>query len=134
MNPNDAMVVVLKDILLCWLGFRFIYIVWISWYYIRYFKCVTTTNMLVFLSACLSCLPVCRSNFNGWFRSQGKHRSTLEFKSSGCAVITLFMTQVSVCQSQSNSQSYKVAPPFLQGGGGCWASNQILKRGGLTGP
>ena len=27
MNPSDAMVVVLKDILLCLLGFRFIYIV-----------------------------------------------------------------------------------------------------------
>ena len=27
MNPNDVMVVVLKDILLCLLGFRFIYIV-----------------------------------------------------------------------------------------------------------
>ena len=34
MNPNDVMIVVLKDILLCWLGFRFIYIVYISWYYI----------------------------------------------------------------------------------------------------
>ena len=30
MNPNEAMVVVLKDILLCLLGFRFIYIVYIS--------------------------------------------------------------------------------------------------------
>ena len=30
MNPNDAMVVVLKDILLCLLDFRFIYIVYIS--------------------------------------------------------------------------------------------------------
>ena len=30
MNANDAMVVVLKDILLCLLGFRFIYIVYIS--------------------------------------------------------------------------------------------------------
>ena len=29
MNPNDAMVM-LKDILLCFLGFRFIYIVYIS--------------------------------------------------------------------------------------------------------
>ena len=27
MNPNDALVVMLKDILLCLLGFRFIYIV-----------------------------------------------------------------------------------------------------------
>ena len=34
MNPNDVMVVVLKDILLCSLGFRFIYIVYISWYYV----------------------------------------------------------------------------------------------------
>ena len=33
-NPNDVMVVVLKEILLCWLGVRFIYIVYISWYYI----------------------------------------------------------------------------------------------------
>ena len=30
MNSSDAMVVVLKDILLCLLGFRFIYIVYIS--------------------------------------------------------------------------------------------------------
>ena len=30
MNPNEVMVVVLKDILLCLLGFRFIYIVHIS--------------------------------------------------------------------------------------------------------
>ena len=30
MNPNDALVVMLKDILLCLLGFRFIYIVDIS--------------------------------------------------------------------------------------------------------
>ena len=34
MNPNDAMVAVLKDILLCCLGFMLIYIVYISWYYI----------------------------------------------------------------------------------------------------
>ena len=30
MNPSDAMVIVLKDILLCLLGFRFMYIVYIS--------------------------------------------------------------------------------------------------------
>ena len=30
MNPHDAMVVVLKDILLCFLGVRLIYIVYIS--------------------------------------------------------------------------------------------------------
>ena len=34
MNPNDVMVVMLKDIILCWLGFTFISIVYISWYYI----------------------------------------------------------------------------------------------------
>ena len=32
MNPNDATVIVLKDILLCLFGLRFIYIVYISWY------------------------------------------------------------------------------------------------------
>ena len=71
-------VVVLKDIILCLLGF-IIYMI----LYIRRFKCFTTTNMLFFWS---TCLPVCQSNFNGWFRSQGKYRATLEFKSSGCAV------------------------------------------------
>ena len=30
MNPNDVMVVVLKDVLFCLLGFRFIYIVHIN--------------------------------------------------------------------------------------------------------
>ena len=30
MNPSDAMVIVLKDILICLLGFRFIYTVYIS--------------------------------------------------------------------------------------------------------
>ena len=30
MNPNDAIVVVLKDILLCLVGFRFMYIGYIS--------------------------------------------------------------------------------------------------------
>ena len=30
MNPSGVMVVVLKDIILCLLGFRFIYIVYIS--------------------------------------------------------------------------------------------------------
>ena len=41
--------------------------------------------MLVFLSACLSVCH-CQSNFSERFRSQGKYRATLEFKSSGCAV------------------------------------------------
>ena len=103
MNPNDVMVVVLKDIFWCWLGFRFIYIVYISWYYILYircFKCVTTTNMLVFWSSCLFCLLVCQSKFNGWFRSQGKYRATLECKSSGCAVSNNLIYDSSLSQSK----------------------------------
>ena len=34
MNPNDAMVAVLKDIILCLLGFRFLWVVYIRCYYI----------------------------------------------------------------------------------------------------
>ena len=59
MNPNDAMVVVLKDILLCLLGFRFMYIVYISWYYIQ-----DILNVLLpptCLSFCLPVLPLCLS-------------------------------------------------------------------------
>ena len=113
MNPNDVMVVVLKTILLCWLGFRFIYIV-----------CVTTTNMLVFWSASLSCLPVCQSNFNGWFRSQGKYRATLEFKSSGCAVTNNVIYDWSLSLSVSVKFTYCAPPPpFCRVGG--WASNHI---------
>ena len=43
------------------------------------------------------------------------------------------MTQISVCQTQSKSNSV-YPPPFVQGGDS--ASNQILKKGGggLTGP
>ena len=53
MNPNYVMVVVLKDIFLCWLGFRFIYIVYISWYYLS-----DVSNVLL-PPACLSFgLPV----------------------------------------------------------------------------
>ena len=103
--------------------------------YIRYFKCVTTTNVLVFWSASLSCLPVCQSNFSGWFRSQGKHRATLEFKSSGCAVSNNLIYDSSLCQSQSNSQSYIVCThPFLQGKGVVEPPTKFKKRGGLTGP
>ena len=108
MNPNDAMVVVLKDILLGLLGCRFIYIVYISWYYIK-----DVSNVLLpptcFWSACLSYLPVCQSNFNGWFRSQGKYRATPEFKSSGCAV----SNNLNYDSSLSLSVSVKVIPKFL---------------------
>ena len=56
----------LKVIILYLLGFRFIYIVYIGWYYIQVvsnvlvppkclcFKCDSTTKMLVFWFACLS--------------------------------------------------------------------------------
>ena len=64
---------------------------------------------IVFLSACLSCLPVCQSNFNGWFRSQGKYRATLEFKSSRCAV----SNNLNYDSSLSLSVSVKVIPKFL---------------------
>ena len=86
MNPNDVMGVVLKDIILCSLGFRFILVdIW---------------------SACLSCLPICQSNFNGWFRSQGNYRATLEFKSSGCVVSNNLIYDSSL----SLSVSVKVIP------------------------
>ena len=53
MNPNDVIVVVLKDVILCFLGFRFIYIVYVSWYYIQ-----DVSNVLL-PPTCLSfCLPV----------------------------------------------------------------------------
>ena len=104
--------------------------------YIRCFKCVTTTSMLVFWSACLCCLPLCQSTFNGWFRSQGKYRATLEFKSSGCAVSNNFFWLKS--QFVSFCQSYTVCTPhlFLQGEGGRGLNLQpnLQKRGGLTGP
>ena len=71
MNLNDAMVVVLKDILLCLL---------------RRFKCVTTTNMLVFWSASPVCLAVSQTTMDEPGHTQGKDRATLEFKSSGYSV------------------------------------------------
>ena len=73
--------------------------------------------MLVFWSACLSCLSVCQSYFNGWFRSQGKYRATLEFKSSGCAVSNNFIYDSSLSLSVSVLHSVH-PPPFLQGGWG----------------
>ena len=100
--------------------------------YIRCFKCVTTTSMLVFWSACLCCLPLCQSTFNGWFRSQGKYRATLEFKSSGCAVSNNFFWLKS--QFVSFCQSYTVCTPhlFLQGGGkGVEPPTKFTKAWGL---
>ena len=126
MNPNDVIVVVLKTILLCWLGFRFIYIVHISWYYIS-----DVSNVLL-PATCLSFgLPVCQSNFNGWFRSQGKYRATLEFKSSGCAVNNSLIYDSSLSLSVSVRFTY-CAPPLSVG----WGVEPLtkFKKGGLTGP
>ena len=70
MNPNDATVIVLKDILLCLFGLRFIYIVYICWYtaiyktlqmcYYHQHRCANS-NMLVFCLVCLSILSACLS-------------------------------------------------------------------------
>ena len=93
------------------------------------------TNMLVFWSACLSYLPVCRSNFSGSFRSQGKYWATLEFKSPGCAVSNNFISDSSLSLSVSVLHSVHTPPPLSKGQRGeGWASNQILKKRGSAGP
>ena len=96
--------------------------------YIRCFKCVSTTNILVLWSACLSCLPVCQSNFNGWFRSQGKYRATLEFKSSRCAVSNNLIYDSSLSLSVSVKVT-QCAPPKPK-----LSLQPNFKKGGLTGP
>ena len=64
-----------------------------------------------------------------------ENTATLEFKSSGCAVGSNLIYDSSLSLSVSVKQSkLQSCTPFLQGGGGCWASNQILKEEGLTGP
>ena len=80
---------------------------------------ILLSHLFVLLYSIHSCLPVCQSYFNGWFRSQGKYRATLEFKGSGCAVIT---------QSKLH---FVHPPPFLQGGGvgGGEPPAKFLKRG-----
>ena len=74
---------------------------------------------------CLSLLPACLSNFNGGFRSQGKYRATLEFKSFGCAVSS------NLIYDSSLSQSYIVCtlPPYSAGGE--VEPPTKLKKGGL---
>ena len=57
MNPNDAMVVVLKDILLCLLGFRFICtvdIIYKTFQMCYYHEHACLLVCLSLLSACLS--------------------------------------------------------------------------------
>ena len=95
----------------CFKGYSFMFVkFWVHihsldcWYYIQ-----DVSNVLLPPTCCLSCLPVCQSNFNGWFRSQGKHRAMLEFKSSGCAVNNNLIYDSSL----SLSVSVKVIPKFL---------------------
>ena len=53
-NPNDVMVVALKDILLCLLGFRFIYIHYKTFQMCYYHQYACLLVCLSLLSACLS--------------------------------------------------------------------------------
>ena len=103
MNPNDVMVLVLKDIISCLLGFRFIYIVYISCHYTTSYisEVLLPPTCLSFgLPVSLVCLSV------RCFRSQGKYRATLEFKSSGYAVSNNLIYDSSL----SLSVSVKVIP------------------------
>ena len=59
MNPNDVMVVVLEDIL-CLLGFRFIYILYISCIVYKTFQ-MCYYHQRACLLVCLSLLPACQS-------------------------------------------------------------------------
>ena len=80
MNPNDAMVIVLKNIILCLLGFRFIYIAYISWYYIW-----DVSNMLLPLT-CLSfglpVSPVCLSVSQTSMDDSGHKGNTVQLLNS----------------------------------------------------
>ena len=132
MNPNDVMVVVLKDILLCWLGFMLIYIVYISWYYIYDVSDVLLPPKCLSFGQSVSpaCLSVNQTSVNdsGHYGKAGQLLNSRVL--SVLKVITLFMTQVSVCQSQSKLHSVHPLPFYrVREGEGGRASNQILKRG-----
>ena len=60
MNHNDVMVVVLKDILLCLLGFRFIYIVILVDIIYKMFQ-LCYYHQHTCLLVCLPLLPACLS-------------------------------------------------------------------------
>ena len=115
MNSIDAMAVVLKYILLCFLGFRFINIVYVSWYYIyrrfkcvniyRRFKCVTTTSIACVL-ACLSLLSACLS-----VKLQWVIQVTMEIQSN--SRIQELSNNLYYGSSLSLSVSAKVIPKFL---------------------
>ena len=110
MNPNDATVIVLKDILLCLFGLRFIYIVYICWYTAIY----KTLQMCYYHQQQHACLllglpvyPVCLSVKLQWMIQVTKEIQgnswIQEFKSSGCAVsnnLKLWLKS-QFCQSQS---------------------------------
>ena len=82
--------------------------------HMRSCKCVTTTNMLVFWSSCLSCLPLCQSTSMDGSAHNGNTGPLLNSRVLGVLqVITLFMTQVSVSQSQL--KLYSVHPPSWRG-------------------
>ena len=106
MNSIDAMAVVLKYILLCFLGFRFINIVYVSWYYIyRRFKCVTTTSIACVL-ACLSLLSAYLS-----VKLQWVIQVTMEIQSN--SRIQQLSNNLYYGSSLSLSVSAKVIPKFL---------------------
>ena len=63
-----------------------------------------------FLVCCLSCLSVCQSNFSGLSRSQGKYRTILEFKSSGCDVSNNFIYDSTLSLSVSVLHSVHPIP------------------------
>ena len=87
--------------------------------------------------ACLLVSPACLCVSQTSMDDSGHKQNTGQLLNSRglgvLQVITLFMTQVSVCQSQSKLYSVHPPPPFCRGVGG-WASKQILKKAGFTGP
>ena len=79
---------------------------------------------------CLSFgLPVCQSNFNGWFKSQGKYRATLKFNSSGC-VGSNNLIYDSVCQSESKLSQNHLTHVLIQPSviaSNCFKATQVLR-------
>ena len=116
MSPSDAMLVVLKDILLCLLGFRSIYVYGYIYVYaytqliLVDIKYKTFQMCYQHQHACFFCLPVSpvwlSVSQTSMDDSQWKHRATLEFKSSGCVV----SNNLNYDSSLSLSVSVKVIP------------------------
>ena len=129
MNPNDVMLVVLKDIPLSWLGFRFIYIVYISWHYIQDVSNVLLPPTCLYFGlpvspACLSVSQTLKDDL-GHKGNTGQLFSG-QFMRLGFAVSNNLVWLNS--QFFSLSQSYIVytppPTPLSAGGGWGWASNQ----------